>query len=200
MAEEQKNYCSREDAAQLRGKQSDAPTIQLWWLDAIDNLIEQWTGQGYKGKTRTFTFVGMGNSVFRLPSYASTITDITEDGRRLQTREWIHDPASRLVERKLMLVYPVILRAVWFKRSTYRVTYIEPTIDEAPDMYRLVAADCVSKILMFSQKNKDFGIGLTASDSASAGKVSTGSSTSFPASLQEELRRIIRSGLKKTAV
>jgi hypothetical protein len=65
--------------------------------------------------------------------------------------------------------------------------------------YRLVAADCVSKIAMFAKKHKEFDLALTASDGASAGKVATQSATSFPASLLVEIKKSIET-IKKRAI
>jgi hypothetical protein len=54
------NYCNDEDGLGLIDGDAALVVIQPWWKDAIDALIEQHTGQGYKGAVKTLTLRGHG--------------------------------------------------------------------------------------------------------------------------------------------
>ena len=190
-------YCSLEDAASIRGK-PDTGIYSPWWLLAVDELIESHTGQGYKGRERTVAIQGTGNELLRLPSRAATagVTAIYESSRLMSPSEWTLDIRGRLL-RRAGPAWPGAAAGGWVKGMLYTVTYTEPSLDECPLEYRLVAADAVAKIAMFAKKHKEFDMALTASDGASAGKVATQSATSFPASLLVEIKKSIETIRKR---
>lgn len=194
----QPTYCSVEDAASIRGK-PDVSIYTPWWLLAVDELIEKHTGQGYKGATRTTTVQATGNELLRLPSIAAPagITTMYENDRLMDHSEWNLDVRGRLIRRGNG-GWPGRFCA-WPKGYLYTITYTEPSLDECPMEYRLVAADCVAKIAMFAKKHKEFDLALTASDGASAGKVATQQATSFPASLLVEIKKSIET-IKKRSI
>jgi hypothetical protein len=195
------NYCSPQEAAALTGRPTTE--IQGWWMDVIDALIDKYTSQGYKGAERSYTHMGTGNTLVRLPSKANQILSITENGTLLDPSEYTLEVNGRHLERAITSYYSSLygLQAgCWYRRFKYVITYVEPDIDEAPLEYRLCAADCAATVALFVQKRKEYGIALSASDAGSAGKVSTAASTSFPASLIDDLRRIITGTLKRGSV
>ncbi len=197
------NYCSLEDAKDIAGNASGV-SVEDWWLDAVDDMIERWTGQGYKGATRVLTHRGSGNSLIKLPSKAAAITSVTEEGIALPTSDYILENNGRYLERTANALYlfhydpPYV--GCWYRGVKYLITYTEPAITVLPDEYRFAAANCVAIVAMFAKKHKEFGIALTAQDAGSAGRVSTASSTSFPASLVEELRRTIKAALPRGSI
>jgi hypothetical protein len=199
MADLTTNYCNDEDGLSLLDAEVAPVPIQPWWKDAIDTLIEQHTGQGYKGAVKTTTLRGHGGSFLRLPSQAATLTHIAENGTPLPANTYELQDGGRLVERRVSTVWweP---RAVWPRTTKYTVTYHEPTLDQLPAHYRLAAANALATVIMFIDKYKQYGVALTASDAGSAGKVSTAASTSFPSSLLEEIKRIIHNSIKRGRV
>lgn len=193
------NYCNDEDGLGLIDGDPTLVVIQPWWKDAIDALIEQHTGQGYKGATRTHTLRGHGGSFLRLPSVAATITTLTENSEPLPADTYELQDDGRLIERVTSTIWWAPT-AAWTRKYKYTVTYTEPTIDQLPAHYRLAAANALATVIMFIDKYKQYGVALTASDAGSAGKVSTASSTSFPSSLLEEIKRIITNSIKRGIV
>lgn len=208
-------YCTKAQAVALTGgfDSIDTNFIQDDWLTFVDALIEQYMGQGYKGATRTASYVGENTSLLRLPSKAASITEITEAGT-LQTTtldpatEYILETSGRLVERQNttypQFLYPYYSRTgKWWEGYRYVVTYVEPGVadgSQAPDTWKACAAECVATIALHAKKRTEFGAALSASDAGSAGKVSTAASTSFPASLMDELERTIQRSLAKSRI
>jgi hypothetical protein len=193
------NYCNDEDGLGLIDGDAALVVIQPWWKDAIDALIEQHTGQGYKGAVKTLTLRGHGGSFLRLPSIATAVTSIAENGEPLPANTYELGQDGRLIERLTSTVWwqPT---ALWARKAKYTVVYQEPAIDQLPAHYRLAAANALATVIMFIDKYKQYGVALTASDAGSAGKVSTASSTSFPSSLLEEIKRIITNSIKRGIV
>jgi hypothetical protein len=134
-----------------------------------------------------------------LPSIATAVTSIAENGEPLPANTYELGQDGRLIERLTSTVWwqPT---ALWARKAKYTVVYQEPAIDQLPAHYRLAAANALATVIMFIDKYKQYGVALTASDAGSAGKVSTASSTSFPSSLLEEIKRIITNSIKRGIV
>lgn len=194
------NYCTPLEVIEIRNKGTVADVKQLW-LDAVDGLIEQHLSQGWKGVTWVHTAMGGGGQLLRLPRPAASITSIVEQTNPVLAGEYLLEPGGRLLRRLSagLTFYPT--KPAWQRGAIYTLTYVEPdaTTNPAivPDKVRFVAADCVAEIVMWALKNKDYGVALSATDSAKANTVSTGSSTTFPASVEEEIRRRIKASLNR---
>ncbi len=83
-------------AAQVGVTEADAAR----WLDAADALLEQWTGEAYKGQTVTQTFDGNGQAVLRakLAPYdtATTAPTVTvyDPATGVTTTDLVHGPGA----------------------------------------------------------------------------------------------------------
>lgn len=195
-------YATKQQGMDYAGVTDDEVIYQDWWRGAVDRLIERFMGQGYKAAPRLFTCVGHNNSLFRLPSRAAVITSVTENREVLPTTDYELETDQRIVERiATNLSYLSQLSAgIWYRNCKYVFSYTEPPIGELPEDWHLTAVICLGAIILFSKKNKEFGIALTAADAGTAGSVSTSASTSFPASLAEELKRTIKTNLRRGSV
>lgn len=199
------NYGTQAGAAELCDKV--AADIKTGWLDQIDVLMEHHANQGWKGATRTAVRIGDGNSLLVLPSRAASVTSIEENGNLLDTSQYSFRGPTRLIERKNASFYQnpygfMRRTGYWFPDSEYFVTYVEPT--EAPADWTLTANLCGAYIAMFVDKYSEDGIALSASTNGQAAghgsSVQSGGATSFPASLMEELKRIIKNGIRSNSV
>jgi hypothetical protein len=163
-------------------------------------------GQGYKGASKTVTIIGRNTEIIKLPSKAASITSIKENGNLLPVSDYELEANGRFVTRPVpgylsYLYNPYgATSGVWCQGYKYLVEYTEPAIAELPDEWALCASNCVAMVAMFAKKYREYGIALTAQDAGSAGRVSTQNSTSFPASLVEELRRTIKAALPRGSV
>ncbi len=201
MAGQGTNYCSDEDAVIIRGKATGNITLEQWHLDAIDSLIEMRRKQGYKEAQKTSLMFGTGNRIVRLPSKAAGIVSITDSsGRVLSSTEYRLDPGGRNLTRVGISSLYFSGVSCWAKNVEYTVVYLEPDLEQAPVSWRLVAATCAAKVIMWAAKHKEFDIAVTASDQATAGRVSTSAGTSFPADFLEDLRRTIKAGITRAGV
>lgn len=184
------HYCSRQEAADHAVL--DLGLIQDWWLRDIDALIESHMGYGYKGRTQTVTVFSAGGRYLKLPRLAAAVTSITDEYDTVSTvDEYVLEPRGRIVRRKA---------GRWYGNHSYTVVLTEPALTEVPHEWHLCAVACVAHIAMFIEKYREYGVALTASDAGQAGRVSTAASTSFPASLEEELKRKIQTLLKRPII
>jgi len=170
--------------------------VKDWWLDAIDRLMERYTSQGYKGAERIFEYTGDSNNRMRLPSIPDEVTEVTEDDEVLDDSEYYISNKKYLCRNQSFLS-----TGRWLKGVRYKVTYTEPDFEAdaelLPDEWRLCAAECVSIVVSWAKKRKQFGSALTATESGDAGKVASSTSFSFPSSVGEELKRTIQNLLRR---
>ncbi len=196
------NYCTAQEAADHA--QLKLSAIQPWSIDAVDALIERYAGYGYKGATRTILKQGTNNRLLKLPGPAATVTSVTDEiNGLLPGTDYVLEPRGRILRRTQDGVSGYMQpfgSPAWVRGRLYTIEYIEPGIAELPGEWHMAAIACVAHIAMFSDKYKGFGVALTASDAGQAGKVATSGSTSFPASLEEELMRKLKTLLRRTLI
>lgn len=196
-------YTDDDKVLALLGKPDvTADQIKAEWHEWVDALIEQWTGFGFRGATRTHTEYGSGTSLVRLPSKAQSVTEVTEDDVALPAADYRHVAGSRFVERKGSSEnFWMSPRGRWIKGLNYVFTYVEPST--VPKTYEVVATQAIVTIFLFMEKYGEVGLILSTSESGSISGIrglAGAESQSYPASMIEEVQRIIRQGLRKTGV
>lgn len=193
------NYCTPAQVAALTGHA--AAELQQDWFDWIDRQIELWTGNGYKGATKSYTVLGDGNSYIRLPSKAASITSITENGTTLDVTDYKLDNGKKMVRRVTNSAIALLYgwnKGIWLTDIEYVINYVEP--NTAPIEYNMVATECVKIILGFKDKFKDVGIALSATDSGMAGRVSSAASNTYPPDMLASIQTAIRNGVPRTRI
>lgn len=196
------HYCTAQEAADHA--QIKLALIQSWSLGVVDDLIERYMGYGYKGATRTTLKQGTNNRLLKLPGPAATITSVTDDiNGVLPASDYVLEPRGRVLRRVSNGVSGYLYPSgstCWVRDRLYTIEYVEPSISELPGEWHMAAIACVAHIAMFSDKYHGFGVALSASDAGQAGKVATSGSTSFPASLEEELMRKLKTLLRRALI
>lgn len=196
-------YSDATEVAAMCGKA--VSDVKSYWQRDVDAFIEQYAHQSYKGNAKQYVWVGDDCSLLVLPSFADSITSISEDGVTLDVSDYNFFAPSRIVERKntnwQLYPYTAFSRTgLWLRNSVYIVQYVEPST--TPDTWKAVANQCVALIVMFASKFALDGIALTISESGQAGgggsgMVQSGGSTTYPASLMDEIQRTIREGIAR---
>jgi hypothetical protein len=200
------NYCTISDAVRFAGGKLTELDFEDAWLDMVDAMIEQHAGQGYKGEQKLISLRGQGTRLLRLPSIARQIVKITEidTDTELLDSEFRLQTGGRLLKRtnNLTISYGgmITYQGVWCRGYEYEITYYEPGIESLPEVWHLTALNLMAVVAHFVQKYKQFGLALTASDYASATKVATQASTTFPANLMEEIKRTLQHSIRRASI